>query len=580
MATQILVDALDLQNIIKKLSKDFNRLLKAKKAKEAELTEVVEVSSDEGFFGDEDLVLYNDVKYPLGADEIRMFKERPTTSRATTAFTSTRSRAPTASTRSRALIASTSNAQAASTAPRGIVVDMEEHDLLDVETVFSCVMPYVHDGDDRNSLSLVSRKFYELDSLTRKHVTVHVHYAPTTSRLSQRFPNIESLTLVGMFDEDDLPCFEVTPWFLELGVSFKRLNALCLRDMFLEDEDLERLGKHAVLESLHFRNLYDVTDANDLTLLAKNCSKSLVSLKISLCSLSNLGEAFRHAVRLEDCDGAYFDEDDQYLGFKLPPNMHCLGIYDLPVTSCPFVLPFVDQLRELNLQCIDFKPYCQCLLIERCPNLEVLHTEDICGDRGLHVIGQVCKKLRKLTYDKQVTHMGLISLAQECCNLEYLHLTLTSITNEALECIGTHLKNLGEFHMILDEKDGITDLPLDNGIRAMLNGCRKLERLDIRLCPGGLTDMGLGYIGNYGHNLKYLFLQNIGESDAGLVELSKGCPKLRKLEMMSCPFNRQSIVVYVFKIPSLRYLKVFYKGCHLVSTRPDFERLRSFYPVV
>ncbi|GKG31131.1 hypothetical protein Tco_0423619, partial [Tanacetum coccineum] len=54
-------------------------LLKAKKVKEANETneakkgekEVVEVSSDEehssdeGFFGDEDLVLYNDVKYPL-----------------------------------------------------------------------------------------------------------------------------------------------------------------------------------------------------------------------------------------------------------------------------------------------------------------------------------------------------------------------------------------------------------------------------------------------------------------------------------------------------------------------------------
>ncbi|GKA54560.1 hypothetical protein Tco_0753509, partial [Tanacetum coccineum] len=45
-----LVDALDLQNIIKKFSKDFNRLLKAKnakEAKEAELAKVVEVSSDE-----------------------------------------------------------------------------------------------------------------------------------------------------------------------------------------------------------------------------------------------------------------------------------------------------------------------------------------------------------------------------------------------------------------------------------------------------------------------------------------------------------------------------------------------------
>ncbi|GKE36085.1 hypothetical protein Tco_1455407, partial [Tanacetum coccineum] len=93
-----LVDALDLQNRIKKLSEDFN------------IDE--EDFSDEGFFGDEDVVLFNDVKYPLTDAEIRMFKERPTTSRAPIASTSTTSR-------SIVPIASTSNAQAASTAPRG-----------------------------------------------------------------------------------------------------------------------------------------------------------------------------------------------------------------------------------------------------------------------------------------------------------------------------------------------------------------------------------------------------------------------------------------------------------------------------
>ncbi|GKB39463.1 hypothetical protein Tco_0884405 [Tanacetum coccineum] len=130
------LDALDLENRIKKLEDDFGRLLKIKKekeakkannaklakeakkankaelkAKEAMLTEVVQVSSDEddssdeGLFGDEDVVLFNDVKYPLIDAEIKMFKEIPTTSRA--------------------LIASTFNAQAASTlAPRGRKIAM------------------------------------------------------------------------------------------------------------------------------------------------------------------------------------------------------------------------------------------------------------------------------------------------------------------------------------------------------------------------------------------------------------------------------------------------------------------------
>ncbi|GJR11296.1 hypothetical protein Tco_0793948 [Tanacetum coccineum] len=107
-----LVDSLDLENRVKKLKGDFSRLLKAKKAKEAKEAEeaevkvnkVVQVSSDEGFSGDEDVVYFNDVKYPLIDAEIRMFKETPTASkgpRRQLASTSTRSRALIASTTSR-----------------------------------------------------------------------------------------------------------------------------------------------------------------------------------------------------------------------------------------------------------------------------------------------------------------------------------------------------------------------------------------------------------------------------------------------------------------------------------------------
>ncbi|GKC79137.1 leucine-rich repeat, cysteine-containing subtype protein [Tanacetum coccineum] len=64
--------------------------------------------------------------------------------------------------------------------------------------------------------------------------------------------------------------------------------------------------------------------------------------------------------------------------------------------------------------------------------------------------------------------------------------------------------------MCLAKKDGTTDPPLDSGILAMLMGCRKLEKLDIILmlgCKhGGLTDVGLEYIGKYGTNLRSLSL--------------------------------------------------------------------------
>ncbi|GKC75042.1 hypothetical protein Tco_1125816, partial [Tanacetum coccineum] len=86
------LDALDLENRIKKLEEDFEVV---------QLSSDEDDSSDEGFYGDEDVVLFNDVKYPLTDAEIRMFKERPTTSRAPT-FTSSRARTASTSTRSRA----------------------------------------------------------------------------------------------------------------------------------------------------------------------------------------------------------------------------------------------------------------------------------------------------------------------------------------------------------------------------------------------------------------------------------------------------------------------------------------------
>ncbi|GKC76818.1 coronatine-insensitive protein 1-like protein, partial [Tanacetum coccineum] len=119
-------------------------------------------------------------------------------------------------------------------------------------------------------------------------------------------------------------------------------------------------------------------------------------------------------------------------------------------------------------------------------------------------------------------------------------------------------------------------LPLDNGIRALLNGCTKLEKLSIHLLPGGLTDLGCGYIGKYGQNLRYINLGFCPESDTGLVELSKGCPKLQKLEMSGCDFSQQALVTFVLNVTSLRYLWV--EEYHAFKSGHDlFGMVRPFW---
>nr|GEX33505.1 hypothetical protein [Tanacetum cinerariifolium] len=498
-----------------------------------------------------------------------------------------------------------------------------------MDTVFNCVIPYIHDGDDRHSVSLVCRKWYEIDRITRKHVTVHLFYSPTPSRLHQRFPFLESLTLKGLPSGFKyLSDIDITPWIEAISVSFKCLETLYIRSLVVHDSDLELLAKtrgknlrvlkiikckgfsedgllyigkfcnglralclnneysvimkngkwlhelalqNTGIETLDFRCItrYDV---KDLILLAKNCSQRLVSLKFPPGDdMIHLVDVFSYAVRLEDFVGGKWVEGQVFAGFKFPTSMRCMGIYYLSESSFPFVLPFAHQLRELHLLDVRLDPNSRCLLFQSCPNLEVLDTNTVYGNMELQVIGQFCKKLRKFKSDDLVTQMGLITMVKGCLELECLDIHLTDISIETLECIGTHLKNLRDFHMTY--KYSRTSLPLDDGIQAMLIGCGKLERLGIRLPPGGLTDVGLGYIGKYGHNLRYLSLGYLEESAAGLMCLSKGCPKLRKLEIQSYPFSKQTLAPFVFDMHMLRYMLVLDLSNNIIfaMTRPHFQ---------
>lgn len=196
-------------------------------------------------------------------------------------------------------------------------------------------------------------------------------------------------------------------------------------------------------------------------------------------------------------------------------------------------------------------------------------TRNVIGDRGLEVLARSCKRLKRLRIERGadeqgmedeegvVSQRGLMALAQGCLELEYLAVYVSDITNASLEYIGTYSKNLSDFRLVLlDREERITDLPLDNGVRALLRGCEKLRRFALYLRPGGLTDVGLSYIGQYSPNVRWMLLGYVGESDAGLLEFSKGCPSLQKLEMRGCCFSEHALAVTVMQLTSLRYLWV------------------------
>ncbi|GMI87215.1 CORONATINE INSENSITIVE 1 [Hibiscus trionum] len=491
------------------------------------------------------------------------------------------------------------------------------------DAVLKCVLPYVQDPRDSASSSLVSRRWYELDSSSRKHITIAFCYTTTTDRLRRRFPALESLKVKGkpraaMFNliPGDWGGY-VTPWVHEVAANLDCLKSLHFRRMIVRDSDLEVLARsrggvlqdlkldkcsgfstdgllhigrmcrqlrtlcleessiverdgqwlheiamnNSVLETLNFyrTDLVQVS-FEDLERIARNCC-NLTSVKISHCEILDLVGFFHAAAVLEEfCGGSFNNEQsDRYNAVTFPQRLCRLGLRS---HIMPIVFPFASLLKKLDLLDALLDTEDHCLLIQRCPNLEVLETRSVIGDRGLEALAQSCKKLKRLRIERgsgnsAVSHRGLTALAQGCLELEYIAVYVSDITNASLESIGNYLKNLCDFRLaLLDREERITELPIDDGVRALLRGCEKLRRLALYLRPGSLTDVGLGYIGQHSPNVRWMFLGYVGGSDTGLLEFSKGCPSLQKLEMMGCCFSERSLAHAALQLPSLRYLWV------------------------
>ncbi|GER36708.1 coronatine-insensitive 1 [Striga asiatica] len=535
------------------------------------------------------------------------------------------------------------------------------------DTVWECVIPYVEDPRDRDAVSLVCKHWYEIDAITRKHVTMALCYTAPPRRLPRRFPHLESLKLKGkpraaMFNliPEDWGGY-VTPWVEEIVKSFGRMKVLHFRRMIVKDSDLQllaasfgevlevlRLDKcsgfstdgllhitrscrnlrslfleessitendgqwlrelaqnNKVLESLNFymTELMQVS-SSDLEMIARNCP-SLASMKISDCDISDLVVFFKAATSLEEfCGGSFSDPPGQvgegvyneqlerYGGLAFPPRLCRLALTYLGNSDMPILYPIASRLKKLDLLYALLDTEGHCLLLQRCPNLEILErvscefttairqtltktnyfilpTRNVIGDRGVEVLAESCKRMKRLRIERGadeqdiedvegvVTQRGLTALSQGCLELEYIAIYVSDITNASLDSIGTHSKNLRDFRLVLlDREERITDLPLDNGVRSLLMGCSKLRRFALYIRPGGLTDVGLGYIGRYSPNVRWMLLGYVGESDEGLLEFSKGCPSLQKLEVRGCCFSERALSVAALQLKSLRYMWV------------------------
>lgn len=124
----------------------------------------------------------------------------------------------------------------------------------------------------------------------------------------------------------------------------------------------------------------------DLELIARRCP--LVSLKISDCDILDLIGFFRAAVVLEEFAGGSFNVQPELVGdgelneqlgrysaVKFPQRLCQLGLTYLGNGEMPIVFPIAARLRKLDLLYALLDTEGHCVLLQRCPNLEILEVQ-------------------------------------------------------------------------------------------------------------------------------------------------------------------------------------------------------------
>lgn len=188
---------------------------------------------------------------------------------------------------------------------------------------------------------------------------------------------------------------------------------------------------------------------------------------------------------------------------------------------------------------------------------------DTIGDKGLAAVANTCKELQELRVfpsdlygvgNAAVTEEGLVAISSGCPKLNSILYFCRQMTNAALITVAKNCPNFIRFRLCTLNPvvpDAATGQPLDEGFGAIVQSCKGLKRLSV---SGLLTDQVFLYIGMYAEQLEMLSIAFAGDSDKGMVYVLNGCKKLKKLEIRDSPFGDVALLSDIGKYETMRSL--------------------------
>ncbi|CAH9129897.1 unnamed protein product [Cuscuta epithymum] len=273
--------------------------------------------------------------------------------------------------------------------------------------------------------------------------------------------------------------------------------------------------------------------------------EQLYKLMVRAPQLTHLGTgSFRPS---EEGDGEQEEELNYASAFAACKSLVSLsGFREIHPDYLPSIYPICANLTTLNFSFADINAEQLKAVICHCHKLQVLWVLDSVCDEGLKAVAETCKDLRELRVfprnadedaDGPVSEIGLVAVSEGCKKLNYILYFCQRMTNAALLTFSQNLPDIVVFRLCImgrHRPDPVTGEPMDEGFGAIVKHCKNLTRLSI---SGLLTDQVFSYIGEYGKLVRTLSIAFAGDSDLGLKYVLEGCPKLQKLEVRDCPFG-------------------------------------------
>ncbi|KAK1302811.1 Transport inhibitor response 1-like protein [Acorus calamus] len=263
-------------------------------------------------------------------------------------------------------------------------------------------------------------------------------------------------------------------------------------------------------------------------------------------------------------------------------SLVCLsGFHDVRPEYLPAVYPVCQNLTSLNLSYAGIGTEQLQSIILHCHKLQNFWVLDSVRDEGLQAVAATCKDLRELRVfpleaqeasEGPVSEVGLAAIAEGCRKLRSILYFCQCMTNAAVVAMSKGCPDLAVFRLCIMGRrrpDCVTGEPMDEGFGAIVQNCRSLSRLAV---SGLLTDRAFRYIGKFGKSVRTLSVAFAGDSDAGLTYVLEGCPRLQKLEIRDSPFGDPAVLSGVARYYNMRFLwmsscSLSMSGCSEVARR-------------